>query len=64
MLFRSSDSDAFARLFLEKSLVATVSCTSFGIPNFVRWSYAASMENLQEAMVRLEAFLKKVQEQN
>jgi aspartate aminotransferase len=59
-----SDSDAFARLFLEKSLVATVSCTSFGIPNFVRWSYAASMENLQEAMVRLEAFLQKIKEQN
>ena len=59
-----TDSDAFARLFLEKSLVATVSCTSFGIPNFVRWSYAASMENLQEAMVRLEAFLQKVKEQN
>ena len=59
-----SDSDAFARLFLEKSLVATVSCTSFGIPNFVRWSYAASMENLQKAMVRLEAFLQKIKEQN
>ena len=59
-----SDSDAFARLFLEKSLVATVSCTSFGIPNFVRWSYAASMENIEKAMVRLEDFLKKVREQN
>ena len=59
-----SDSDAFARLFLEKSLVATVSCTSFGIPNFVRWSYAASMENIEKAMVRLEAFLQKVKEQN
>ena len=59
-----TDSDAFAKLFLEKSLVATVSCTSFGIKNFVRWSYAASMENIEEAMVRLEAFLQKVQEQN
>lgn len=59
-----TDSDAFAKLFLEKSLVATVSCTSFGIPNFVRWSYAASMENIEKAMVRLESFLKKVKEQN
>lgn len=59
-----SDSDAFAKLFLEKSLVATVSCTSFGIPNFVRWSYAASMENIEKAMVRLEQFLQKVKEQN
>lgn len=59
-----ADSDAFARLFLEKSLVATVSCTSFGISNFVRWSYAASMEDLQKAMDRLAAFLQKVKEQN
>lgn len=58
------NSDDFARLFLEKSLVATVSCTSFGLPNFVRWSYAASMENIEKAMVRLEAFLQKVKEQN
>ncbi len=59
-----TDSDAFAKLFLEKSLVATVSCTSFGIPNFVRWSYANSMENIEKAMTRLEAFLQKVQAQN
>lgn len=59
-----TDSDAFAKLFLEKSLVATVSCTSFGIPKYVRWSYAASMENIEKAMVRLEAFLQKVKEQN
>ena len=59
-----ANSDDFARLFLEKSLVATVSCTSFGIPYFVRWSYAASMENIEKAMVRLEAFLQKVKEQN
>ncbi len=59
-----TDADAFAKLFLEKSLVATVSCTSFGIPNFVRWSYANSMENIEKAMDRLEAFLQKVNEQN
>lgn len=55
-----SDADEFARLFLEKSMVAVVSCTAFGAPGFVRWSYAASMENIEKAMDRLEAFLARV----
>lgn len=56
--------DDFARLFLEKSMVAVVSCTAFGAPSFVRWSYATSMENIQKGMDRLEQFLAKVKEQN
>lgn len=56
--------DDFARLFLEKSMVAVVSCTAFGAPSFVRWSYATSMENIQKGMDRLEQFLTKVKEQN
>lgn len=56
--------DDFARLFLEKSMVAVVSCTAFGAPSFVRWSYATSMENIQKGMDRLEQFLVKVKEQN
>ena len=59
-----TDADAFARIFLEKSMVAVVSCTAFGAPDFVRWSYANSMENIEKAMDRLEAFLAKVKEQN
>ena len=56
--------DDFARLFLEKSMVAVVSCTAFGAPSFVRWSYATSMENIQKGMDRLEQFLAKVKAQN
>ena len=50
--------DDFAIAFLEKGLVALVPCSGFGAPGFVRWTYAASMENIREALDRLTAFLK------
>ena len=49
--------DTFASLFLEKGLVAVVSGSGFEAPNYVRWSYATSMENIREGMDRLEKFL-------
>lgn len=49
--------DDFAVAFLESAYVATVPCSGFGMKNFVRWSYAASMENIKEALDRLEKFL-------
>lgn len=49
--------DDFAVTFLEKALVAVVPCTGFGIKNFVRWSYAVSMETIDEGIDRLEKFL-------
>jgi aspartate aminotransferase len=52
------DADDFALAFLEKSCVATVSCVGFGAPDFVRFSYAASMETIEKGMDRLEAFLR------
>lgn len=58
------DADDFAKLFLEKSLVAVVSCTGFGAPSFVRWSYATSMENIQKGMDRLEQFLQALHAEN
>lgn len=51
-------SDDFAAALLRHGLVATVPGTGFGAPNFVRWSYAASMDNIKKGMDRLEAFLK------
>lgn len=51
------DADDFARLFLEKGLVAVVPCTGFGAPNYVRWSFAVSMENIEKGLDRLEKFL-------
>ena len=51
------DGDDFAMAFLEKALVAVVPCSGFGAPNFVRWTYATSMENIKEGLDRLEKFL-------
>ena len=51
------DADDFAEVFLEKGLVAVVPCTGFGAPNYVRWSFAVSMENIKEGVDRLERFL-------
>ena len=51
------DADDFADAFLKYGLVATVPCTGFGAPTFVRWSYATSMENIDEGLNRLEKFL-------
>ena len=50
--------DDFAVAFLEQAKVAVVPCSGFGAPNFVRWTYAASMENIREGLNRLETFLK------
>ena len=50
-----------AKLLLEKSLVAVVPGIGFGVPNFVRLSYAISTENIVTGMDRLEAFLNRLQ---
>lgn len=50
-------SDDFAMAFLEKELVAVVPCSGFGAPDFIRWTYATSMENIKEGLDRLEHFL-------
>ena len=52
-----NSADDFGDLFLKKGLVCTVPCTGFGAPEFVRWSYATSMENIKEGLDRLERFL-------
>jgi aspartate aminotransferase len=52
------DADDFSMAFLETGRVAAVSCVGFGAPDFVRFTYAASMENIKQGMDRLEKFLK------
>ena len=47
----------FCTAFLKHGLVATVPGRGFGAPNFVRWAYAASMDNIRKGLDRLEAFL-------
>lgn len=49
--------DDFAVTLLEKALVAVVPCSGFGIKNFVRWSYAVSLENIEKGLDRLEKFI-------
>lgn len=52
----NNDAD-FATAFLKHGLVALVPGDGFSAPGFVRWSYAASMENIKEGLDRLEKFL-------
>ena len=44
-------------MFLKYGKVAVVPGTSFGAPEFIRWSYATSMENIKAGLDRLEMFL-------
>ena len=41
-----------------KGLVATVPCTAFAAPGFVRWSYATSLTEIDKGLDRLEVFIK------
>ena len=52
-----TNDDVFADAFLKYGLVAVVPGSGFGAPNFVRWSYATSMDNIKEGLSRLEKFL-------
>ncbi len=57
-------SDDFAELFLEKSLVAVVPCSGFGDDDFIRWSYANSMESIVKGLDRLEKFINEGKKSN
>lgn len=50
-------SDDFAEAFLQEAMVAVVPCSGFGNDDFVRWSYAVSMDTIKEGLDRLERFL-------
>lgn len=50
-------SDDFASLLLKKAKVAVVPGSGFGAPNFIRWSYATSLDNIKKGLDRLEKFL-------
>ncbi len=51
-------SDDLCDVLLEKAKLALVPCSGFGADDYVRWSYATSMETIQAGLDRLEAFLK------
>ncbi len=51
-------SDDFAEVLLEQAKVAVVPCSGFGADDFVRWSYAVSLDNIKEGLSRVEQFIK------
>ena len=52
-----NNANDFSMLLLEKANVATVTGEAFGAPNCVRLSYAASEEQLREAIKRIKEVL-------
>ncbi len=52
-----NNADDFANIFLDKAKVAVVPGTGFGAPEYVRWSYATSMENNKEGLERLKKLI-------
>lgn len=48
----------FAQILLEKGHVAVIPGAAFGTDNFIRLSYATSMENIEKGLDTLEKFLK------
>ncbi len=52
-----NSSDDFASLLLENQKVAVVPGTGFGAPNFVRLSFATSMDNIVEGLKRIGSFV-------
>ena len=48
-----NDANDFALFLLEKANVATVTGDAFGNPDCIRISYAASAENIKEAVKRI-----------
>ena len=51
----------FAEILLEEKYVAVVPCADFGMPDYIRLSYAASMKLIEKGMDRIEALVKALQ---
>ena len=56
-----NNSDDFSLAFLESGHVASVSCSGFGCDNYIRLTYAASMDTIKTGMDRLEKFIKGIE---
>ncbi len=56
-----NNADDLCLYILEKAHVSLVTGGAFGAPNCIRLSYAASEENLKEALARIKATLAKLQ---
>lgn len=49
--------DTLCEMLLSEVKLALVPGTGFGAPNYVRWSYATSMDNINEGIKRLKDFI-------
>jgi aspartate aminotransferase len=56
----SSNSEGFASRLLQEENIALIPGKGFGKDNFIRVSFATSMEQIKKGMDRLEAFLAKI----
>ncbi len=56
-----SSSDNFASLLLENRKVAVVPGTGFGAPDYIRLSFATSMDNIEEGLKRINSFVEDLQ---
>jgi len=54
--FKDMDSKKFSERLLEEKLVATVPGEEFGVDNYIRISYAISMDSLKKAIERINKF--------
>lgn len=52
--------DMLCNEILEKAKVALVPGTGFEAPDFIRWSYATSLENIKEGLRRFENYIKEM----
>lgn len=52
-----SSVDAFAKGLLEEANVAVIPGSGFGAPDYIRLSYATSLENFEKAMTRINSFI-------
>lgn len=53
--------DDLCEYFLDNAKVALVAGSGFGAPNYIRLSYATSMENIKEGLDRIEVAVKNLQ---
>lgn len=54
------DAASFATILLENKLTAVVPCADFGMPNYIRLSYAISLDDIKKGMDRIEEFIKEL----
>jgi aspartate aminotransferase len=54
------DSLTFSEVLLQKEKVAVIPGIAFGVDNFIRLSYATSMENIKNGLHRIARFVENI----